>query len=44
MDKDIMRHILDAAQSVTFDNIDDAKESLRDAIDLIDVRRDDMDL
>ena len=44
MDKDIMRHILDAAQSITYDNIADAKESLRDAIDLIDARRDAADL
>lgn len=38
MDEIIMRHILDAATSITYDNAEDAKESLRDAIDLIDMR------
>lgn len=38
MDNDIMRHILDAAQSMTYNNVAEARESLRDAIDLIDVR------
>ena len=31
----IMRHILDAAQSMTYDNIDEVKESLQMAINEI---------
>ena len=38
MDKDIMLRILDAARYITCNNAEDAKESLRDAIDLIDAR------
>ena len=34
--KYIMQQILDAAQSITYDNLDDAKESLIEAIEAID--------
>lgn len=36
--KDIMKHVLDAAIHLNNDNPGDAKESLRDAIELIDVQ------
>ena len=42
--KDVMRHILDAAQSITYYNMGDAKESLRDAIELIDAMDNDIEL
>lgn len=38
MDKNIMRNILDGAMHLNNDNPEDAKESLRDAIELIDIR------
>lgn len=36
--KYLMQQILDAAQSVTYDNLDDAKESLRNALETIEAK------
>lgn len=38
MDKNIMRNILDAAIHLNNGDMEDAKESLRDAIELIDIQ------
>lgn len=35
--EDIMKDILDAAQSMVDDNVTDARESLQDAINIIDI-------
>ena len=37
----IMRHILNAAESLTYNNLDDAKDSLKDAIEGIDALAED---